>query len=112
MNNQILIIALIAIGIGVLCGAFIVFLIALQRQKKVVDSLVSEKNLIGLSGTVEIPFDRNSKGKVRLTIKGSTLDFVALTDESKGFNKGDRVLIVSARGNKVWVVSEESLSNS
>jgi acyl-CoA hydrolase len=112
MSNQILIIALIVVGVGIICGAFIVLLIALQRRQKVVDSLISQSNLVGLFATVEIPFEQTSRGKVRLTIKGSMVDLVAVTDEEKSFQKGDRVLVVEARNNKVWVVSEDSLNKA
>jgi hypothetical protein len=112
MSNQTLIIALIIVGIGIFIGAVIVLLIALQRRKKVVDSLVSLNNLVGIFAIVEIPFDQTSRGKVRLTTKGTMVDLLAVTEENKTFNKGERVLIVEARNNKVWVVSEDSLNRS
>ncbi len=68
--------------------------------------------VVGLSGTVEIPFDSRSKGKVCVNVQGSMVDFVAFTDEPKAFNKGDRVFIVEIKGHKVGVVSEDSLQNN
>jgi hypothetical protein len=112
MSNQTLIIALIIVGIGLFVGTVIVLLIALQRRQKVVDSLVSFNNLVGVYATVEIPFDQTSRGKVRLTTKGSIVDLVAVTEENKTFNQGDKVLVVEARNNKVWVVSEDSLNRN
>ncbi|KST69919.1 SH3 domain-containing protein [Mastigocoleus testarum] len=110
MNLQILIFVAIAIIIGMCCGAVIVFLIVVQRRRQKVDSLVSTKSLIGLFATVEIPFDRTCRGKVRIKIKGSMLDFTAGTDDPVGFKAGDRVLIVETNENQVWVVGENSLS--
>lgn len=110
MKNQILMVALISIVVGVFCGIVIVVLLQLGRRRQVVDSLVQPNNVVGLFGTVEIPFDRKSKGKVRVNVKGSMVDFSAFTDESKEFIKGDRVFVVAMNGNKVWVVSEDSVT--
>lgn len=110
MNIQILIFAAIAIIVGMCCGAIIVFLIVVQRRRQRVDSLVSTSSLVGLFATVEVPFDKTCKGKVRINVKGSMLDFTAGTDDSRGFQTGDRVFIVETRGNQVWVVGENSLS--
>ena len=108
-----IIIAFIAVAIGVFCGAVIVLLIVIQRRRQKVDSLVSTNNLIGLYGTVEVPFDRTCKGKVRVNIpgQGSMVDYVACTDDSKSFQPGDRVFIVQVKRNQLWVISEQSLEN-
>lgn len=109
MNIQILIFVAIAIIIGMCCGAVIVFFIVVQRRREKVDSLISTSSLVGLFATVEIPFDRTCKGKVRIKVKGSMLDFSAGTDDPTGFKAGDRVFIVETKGNQVWVVGENSL---
>ena len=56
------IVALIAVTLGICCGAIIILLIVIQRRRKKVDSMVSTNNLIGLYGTVEVPFDNTCKG--------------------------------------------------
>ena len=108
------IVALIAVTLGICCGAIIILLIVIQRRRKKVDSMVSTNNLIGLYGTVEVPFNNTCKGKIRVNIpgQGSTVDFVACTDDSKSFQQGDRVFIVQVKKNKLWVISEESMNNS
>lgn len=111
MNNQILIVICISVAVGVLCGVLVVWLIYIQRRHQVVDSLVRANHVVGRSGTVEIPFDSSTQGKVRINVKGSLVDFVAFTDESREFSTGDRVLVVGMKRNKVWVVSEDSLVN-
>jgi membrane protein implicated in regulation of membrane protease activity len=107
VNNAIVIIACISIVVGIVVGVVVVWLIYLQRRRQVVDSLVRTNHVVGRSGTVEIPFDANTQGKVRVNVKGSLVDFIAFTDEPKEFNQGDRVFVVAMKGNKVWVVSEE-----
>jgi membrane protein implicated in regulation of membrane protease activity len=95
MQNQLLIITAICIAIGIVIGFFIVWLIYLQRQQQIVDSLIRPQNLIGCIGTVEVPFNINSQGKVRLNIKNSQVDFVAYTDEMRDFSQGSKVIVVS-----------------
>ena len=109
MNIQILLLIFIAITVGMLCGGLIVLLIVVQRRRQRVDSMISAHDAIGLFARVELPFDFNSKGKVRVKIQGSTVDFFAKTDNVEGFQPGNRVFIVDARKNQLWVVSENSL---
>jgi membrane protein implicated in regulation of membrane protease activity len=100
-------IASISVLIGSFCGTSMVWVLRNLRRHQA-DSLIRAHDLIGLSGKVSLPFDSQSKGKVQLTVKGSNLDLVAFTDEEKGFNKGDRVLIVGLKNNQLWVVTDES----
>ena len=111
MKNQLLIIAGISVAVGIFGGISILLLLYFGRRNKVVNSLVRSHQIVGLSGTVEIPFDARSKGKVRVNVKGSFVEFVAFTDEPKEFSKGERVFIVEMKGNQVWVVAEDSLQN-
>ncbi len=103
MNYFILTIMGISIAVGIFIGALIVWFIYFWRRREVIDSLMKPEDLIGLCGIVELPFDVESKGKVRVDVKGSKVDLVALTDDSQGFQVGDRVLIIQMQANKVWV---------
>ena len=38
------------------------------------------------------------------------VDLIALTEEDQEFNSGDRVFILQMKGNRVWVVGEESVN--
>lgn len=109
MKNPLLAITLIALVIGMLGGSLIVLLIQMRRRRQVVDSLISAQNLIGLTGTVEVPFDHNSRGKVRLRVKGSIVELSAVTDEAQAFAQGDQVFVTEIRGNRVSVVSTTAL---
>jgi len=112
MKNVLLIVACISITVGLFCGSLLVWLLYIRRRNKVVDSLVRLNHVVGLSGTVEIPFNCKTQGKVRLNVRGSIVDFVAFTDEPKPFAKGEKVFVVGMKQNKVWVVAEDSLHHS
>ncbi|MBW4535391.1 MAG: NfeD family protein [Pleurocapsa minor HA4230-MV1] len=103
MNYFLLTITVISITVGIFIGALIVWFIYFWRQREIVDSLMKPEDLIGLWAIVELPFDAQSKGKVRVEVKGSIVDLVALTDDQQEFLQGDRVLIIQMQGNRVWV---------
>ncbi len=107
MNYLILTIAGISITIGIFVGALIVWFIYFWRRRQIIDSLMKPEDLVGLCAIVELPFDANSKGKVRVDVKGSMVDLIALTDDRQGFKVGDRVLIIQMQNNKVWVVRND-----
>jgi hypothetical protein len=101
----------VSIAVGVVSGTAMVWALRLlQRQQA--DSLVRTDDLLGLPSIVEIPFDHNSRGKVRLRIKGTTLDLMAMTEDLKAFSQGDQAFVVGVEKNKVWVVSEASFRQS
>ena len=108
MKNQILMLALISVAVGIFGGMLIVLLVSIFRKRQVINSLVSPQDLLGLPCTVEIAFDTNSRGKVSLNIKGSNLELVARTEESREFTKGEKVFIIGMENNQVWVVSKSS----
>ncbi|MDJ0588870.1 MAG: NfeD family protein [Pleurocapsa sp. MO_226.B13] len=107
MNYLILTIAGISIAIGVFVGALIVWFIYFWRRREVIDSLMKPEDLVGLCGIVELPFDADSKGKVRVDVRGSMVDLLALTEDKQGLQVGDRVLIIQMQGNKVWVTRHD-----
>ncbi|MGF1490921.1 MAG: NfeD family protein [Microcoleaceae cyanobacterium] len=96
---------MLAALVGLICGTAMVWVFrALQHQQA--DSLVRSQDLLGLQGVVEIPFDTESRGKVRLRVKGTWVDFSAMTEEKTAFAAGSPVYVVGVENNRVWVVSE------
>lgn len=66
----------VALTMGVICGGALVATLRGLKNRHV-DSLVRSEDFAGLVGTVELPFDASSKGKVLLEVGGSTLHLVA-----------------------------------
>ena len=102
---------LIAILMGLLCGTAAAFVLRALGSNQV-NSLTRPDELSGHIGTVEIPFDASSRGKVRLSIRGSTVGFFAFTQEQRKFRAGEQVLVVGLENNKLWVVSTDALQPS
>lgn len=105
-------IVLFSIALGLALGTAIVLLIQIQRRAEVINSMPSFSNAVGQWGIVEVPFGSNSRGKVRLTLKGSTLDLLATTDSQRFLNVGERVFVVAAQGSSVLVVPEDQMQSS
>lgn len=99
-------IAIAAVLMGIVCGSLVAGSLRFLGQRQV-DSLVRANDLVGLTGIVEVPFDRTNRGKVRLVLKGSTIDLIASTDDEQPLQQGDRVLVVSADQNRLWVVAAQ-----
>lgn len=100
----------IALAVGLICGGTLVSALRSLKGRQV-SSLVRNEDFAGLIGTVELPFDASSKGKVILEVGGSTLHLVAQTDEEKSFVVGEPVLVVGRTNNRLWVVSSEGNFN-
>lgn len=104
-------VAIAAVGMGILCGAIVAGVLQALRYRQV-DSLVRANDLVGLTGTVELPFDVSSRGKVCLLVKGTRVTFMAYTDEGRELEIGEQVLVVGTEQNRLWVVSTDSLNQS
>jgi hypothetical protein len=104
-------IAIAAVNMGIICGAMVSGALQVLRGRQV-DSLVRTNDLVGLPGTVELPFDAMSRGKVRLLVKGTMVSAIAYTDEEKAFQPGDQILVVGTEQNRLWVVSTDTFRKS
>ncbi|ASC72912.1 hypothetical protein XM38_038720 [Halomicronema hongdechloris C2206] len=104
------VIGAIATLMGILCGSLAAWILRLLGTHQA-NSMTTSDSLVGLIGTVEIPFDAHSRGKVRLSLKGSTIGFFAFTQEDRAFQPGETVLVVGLENNKLWVVSCEELKS-
>lgn len=99
-------IALIALSMGLVCGTGAAVILR-SLGSETVSSLIQPEEIAGQIGIVEIPFDADSRGKVRLSLKGSTLAFSARTEEARAFQRGERVLVVGLENGRLWIVGME-----
>ena len=104
------IIGAIALAVGLIIGTAMAWLLRVLGGNYT-NSITRTEDLVGTVGTVEVSFDANSRGKVQLPLKGSTVGFSAMTEEETEFQAGDQILVVSFSENKVWVVSAKALQD-
>lgn len=105
------IIAIIALVMGIVCGGLVSSILRVLREQHA-NSLIQSDDVIGLAGTVILPFDQDSRGKVQLNVKGSQVERIAYTDEQREFQPGDLILVVNVENDRLWVVSAQDLTPS
>jgi hypothetical protein len=98
----------LAIGLGLGLGAIIAGTLKVLYNRGA-NGLLETSALIGEVGTVELPFDANRQGRVRFTIDGVILDYIAYTEEEERLAFGQPVLAVNYDNQKLWVVAMEDL---
>lgn len=66
---------------------------------------------VGKSGRVLVGFGPGKLGKVRLTLKGTTVDVLATSDEPQGFASGDSALVIQMNDTTAVVAREPGRSD-
>ena len=69
------------------------------------DSSVGERDLVGASAQVLVPIAAGKTGKVRVHLKGRTLDLLAETDDESELAGSQRVLVLAMRDDGHVVVT-------
>ncbi|MEM8779599.1 MAG: NfeD family protein [Cyanobacteria bacterium P01_G01_bin.49] len=110
-TDALLKLVVISLFIGIIFGIVFLLLLKLRRRNTVVDSLVDTQKFIGLTGIVEIPFDQNSKGKIRVNFQGSIIFLTAISHSTDQLKLGEKVLIIELEGNKASVIPENYSRN-
>lgn len=105
-------VAAIAIIMGLICGTAMASTLRLLGGRKGTNSMVRSDDLVGAVGTVEVPFNAQQRGKVRVNVKGSAIALFAMTEEDRDFQYGEQILVVNVQNNKAWVVSKDTLQQS
>ena len=102
--------ALIALIFGLTSGTVMTGILR-QLRRRPANSLIRTTDLAGKVGIVEVPFNANSTGKIRLTLKNTNVAFLARTDDLQDLQLGDRVVVIQVKDNRLWVVSEASFQS-
>jgi membrane protein implicated in regulation of membrane protease activity len=89
--------ATIAVVMGLAAGTGAMWIIR-KVQKDTTNSAVSSTDYIGKMARVMVGFGKGEVGKVRLELKGSTIDLLAMPIDDRTFSIKDEVLIVEMDG--------------
>ncbi len=92
---------LIALGMGAGSGYFASWTFRALARASTTSGAGSDE-AIGQVGKVLVPFNRERRGKVRIKLRGQTLDYLATTEEAE-LEAGAEVLIEEMRGDTVHV---------
>jgi hypothetical protein len=100
----------LAVVMGLLLGVAMASILHVLYNRTV-NSIMETSALVGELGTVELPFDASSRGRVRFMVNGMVLDYTAYTDESSSLEIGQAVMAVNFDNNKLWVVAADDQSS-
>ena len=103
--------ATIAFTFGLVSGTVMTGILRMLRRNSA-NSLIRTPDLVGKTGTVEVPFNSQSSGKIRLSLKNTNVAFLACTEDPQELQPGDRVVVIRVKDNRLWVVSEASFQSN
>jgi membrane protein implicated in regulation of membrane protease activity len=99
--------AVVSSGMGLVLGYFIAF--AFQKLKK--SNITSDTSSVALKnqvGSVLLDIEPNSRGKIRVHASNQIHDLMAITQDSKPIEAGEKIIIVSV---KDGIANVTTLSN-
>ncbi len=94
--------ALLAIGMGLFAGIFASWLVRLMTVESS-NSAVAIGDYIGKTGRLLVGFGPGATGKVRLEVKGSTIDLLCVAMDDGTYETKDEVLVVEMDGTRAKV---------
>jgi hypothetical protein len=83
----------LAIGMGILTGEVTVYVFRRLAHSET-STAASSHDYVGKSGRVLVGFGGGALGKLRLTLKGTTVDVLATSDEDRPFTVGEEALVI------------------
>jgi membrane protein implicated in regulation of membrane protease activity len=98
----------LAIAMGVGSGALASFAVS-ALGRSTASSGGSSEELIGRSARVMVGFGRGSRGKVRVEVKGQSVDLLATTDEER-LAEGETIYVESVDGSELRVARAARLT--
>jgi hypothetical protein len=94
--------ALIAISLGSIAGGSAVVLVKRLANDQT-NSAISSADYVGKTGRVMVGFGPGQVGKVRVEVKGATIDLLAAPVEDGTFTAKDEVIVVEMDGPRAKV---------
>jgi len=93
--------AVAAVGMGLFIGVGVA--VAIRKIGSGPDSAARAGDYVGKSARVLVPVTKTALGKVRVQVKGSTVDLLATTDDDTDLSTSDEVLVVEMEGTRAKV---------
>lgn len=94
--------ALLSVGMGLFAGIFASWLVKTMTAESS-NSSVSSADYIGKTGRLLVGFGPGATGKIRLEVKGSTIDLLCSAMDDGTYETRDEVLVVEMDGTKARV---------
>lgn len=89
--------AMIATTTGAIAGGTAMFVLR-TLTKDQTNSAVSTKDYVGRTGRVLVGFSAGGVGKVRVEVKGSSIDLLAMPEDERSYAANDEIIVVEMSG--------------
>lgn len=94
--------ALLAIGMGLFAGLFASWLVRVMTAESS-NSAVVAADYVGKTGRLLVGFGPGATGKVRVEVKGSTIDLLCTAMDEASYEPRDEVIVVEMDGTRARV---------
>ena len=94
--------ATLSVGMGLFAGGAAAWIMRRVRGDES-NSAATSKDFVGKTGRVLVPVGPEQVGKVRLEIRGSTVDILAVSIEEATFDPKDEIIVIEVDGTRVKV---------
>jgi membrane protein implicated in regulation of membrane protease activity len=89
--------AVIATATGSIAGGSAMFVLR-KLTKDDTNSAVSSRDYVGRTGRVLVGFAAGGVGKVRVEVKGSSIDLLAMPEDEHSYSPNDEIIVVEMSG--------------
>lgn len=96
------IVVLVSVLSALVMGTLVAYVMRFL-MKNSFDSSILQEDFLGVSGHILVPPRNGEPGKIRMSIKGETIDMLALPPEGIELKRGEEVVVVQLEGTKVQV---------
>lgn len=95
-------------GVGLVVGLIVSILMRLLRVTETTTS-ATDKDVLGKEGTVLVAIRGSNPGRIRCTVKGDIIDFLATSELPETIDVGARIVVVAMENGRAQVVTRESI---
>jgi membrane protein implicated in regulation of membrane protease activity len=98
----------VSVGVGLVCGVVVASLMRVLMRSET-NSGASINDLLGAQGEVLVTVRHDTPGRIRCSIKGELIDFLAVAQDEAELTPGESVVIISIEDNRATVIPSAAL---
>lgn len=94
--------------VAAICGLGVWFAMKLMRRSES-SSTATEKDMLGKEATVLVAINGRNPGRIRCTVKGDIIDYLAFSEDETPISPGESVVVIAMEEGRAQVVARESI---
>lgn len=103
--------AIVSVVIGLTCGTGAAYVIHRLGRMDATGDVATESEFLGASGVVLVSLKEGKRGKVRLTVRGQSVDLVARSSDGEDLPVNMKVLVVDYNDDMVSVIAAPEVTS-